>query len=167
MAIRLGTLHRRLLYAITIFLTATGVLWLVPHYLLAGRGGFGAPRSPLEPWALRLHGAAAMGFLVGFGSMLPFHIRQAWQLRRNVRTGLAMLFFVGLLIVTAYALYYASSEDMRPWISFAHWTFGLVLLPWLVLHERIGRSTARTKVDLPATRRHTGPAAANSHSKTA
>ena len=137
MSIRLGPLHKILAYALAIALFATGLMWLVPHYLMTSGDRFG--RHPLEVWALRLHGAAAMGFLVALGSMLPVHVRRAWQIRRNVRTGIAMLLGILILIITSYALYYASSEELRPWISVVHWTLGLTLVPFLYLHDRLGR----------------------------
>lgn len=137
MSIRLGPLHKALIYGLTIALMVTGLMWLVPHFLLASDGHFG--QHPLEAWALRLHGAAAMGFLVALGSMLPVHVRRAWQIRRNMRTGITMLVAIVVLIVSSYALYYASSEDLRPWISTLHWALGLVLIPFLLLHDRFGR----------------------------
>jgi hypothetical protein len=139
MSIRLGSLHKILVYGVTIALALTGVLWLVPHFFLASKGDFGASHHPLEPWALRLHGAAAMGFLVGLGSVLPVHARRAWQVRRNVRTGVSMLAAIVALIATGYALYYASSEELRPWISTIHWGIGLALVPALFLHNHQGR----------------------------
>jgi cation transport ATPase len=138
MPIRLGRLQRSLIVGVTLALAATGVLWLVPHHLLAIQGEFGVAPHPLEPWALRLHGAAAMGFLVALGSLLPVHIRRAWQVRENIRTGATMLAVVAALIATAYGLYYASSEVLRPWLSTIHWSIGLCLVPALFLHERQG-----------------------------
>lgn len=142
MSIRLGALHKALVFGVTIALAVTGLLWLVPHYLLASKGDFGSSTHPVEPWALRLHGAAAMGFLVALGSMLPVHVRRAWQIRRNVATGTAMLCAIVGLIATGYTLYYASSEELRPWISTIHWCVGLALLPFLVLHDRSGKKGA-------------------------
>ena len=81
MSIRLGILHKTVVYAVTIALALTGVLWMVPHFFLASKGDFGSSHHPIEPWAMRLHGAAAMGFLVALGSMLPVHVRRAWQVR--------------------------------------------------------------------------------------
>jgi hypothetical protein len=148
MSIRLGKLQRSMVFSLTIALAGTGLLWLASHYLPSMQTEFGAPH-PTEPWALRLHGAAAMGFLVGLGSLLPVHVRRAWQAGRNVRTGAAMLAGIAALIVTGYALYYASSESLRPWISAIHWGIGLALVPALLLHEHEGgktRAAAKTAV---------------------
>ena len=161
MSIRLGARHKALIYGVTITLAVTGVSWLVPHFFLASKGDFRAGHHPVEPWALRLHGAAAMGFLVGLGSVLPVHARRAWQVRRNVRTGVSMLAAIVALIATGYALYYASSEELRPWISTIHWCVGLALLPVLILHDRSGRNASvrqgprSSKVNCPTRRRRT------------
>jgi hypothetical protein len=142
MSIRLGALHKALVYGVTVTLAVTGLLWLVPHFFFASKGAWGAARHPVEPWALRLHGAAAMAFLVALGSMLPVHVRRAWQVRRNVRTGVTMLGAIVALIATGYALYYASSEELRPWISAMHWGIGLALIPFMILHDRFGKNAA-------------------------
>ncbi len=116
--VKLNRRHKRWLYGVASVLAASGIGWLIAHYLLPGSGEFGDSTSASEPWWLRLHGAAAMGFLIALGSLLPGHISRAWQLRRNHRSGLTILGLVALLIVTGYGLYYAGDEQSRPWWVF-------------------------------------------------
>lgn len=47
---------RWMLYALTTLLVATGAAWLIAHF---GRSEDALP-SPVEPWSMKLHGAAAM-----------------------------------------------------------------------------------------------------------
>lgn len=105
-------------------------------------GGIRRCAAPVEPWWLRVHGAAAMAFLVALGSLLPGHVSRAWQMRRNHRSGLFMLGLVLLLIATGYGLYYAGDEQTRPWISCVHWVLGLAAAGMAPLHVYLGRRRA-------------------------
>ena len=58
--------------------------------------------------------------------------------------GLALASLVALLILSGYLLYYIGDDDVRSWVSFAHWLVGIVALPIFLLHyfqgKRIGRA---------------------------
>jgi len=124
---------------ISLALLITGVLWLVFHYFVIVQRDFGESRHPMEGWWLRLHGATAMAFLVVLGSLLPVHIDRAWRSRKIRRTGVAVICIVIALVLTGYGLYYAGSEELRPWISAIHWGVGLIGAPALTLHVLVGK----------------------------
>ncbi len=145
---RLSRRHERWLYVIAVAVLASGLGWLVDHYLFAGQAEFGEAHAPAEPWWLRLHGAAAMAGLVAFGSLLPGHIARAWRLRINIRSGLLMLGIVLTLVVTGYGLYYAGDEETRPWIGMIHWIVGLVAAAGLIVHVRFGKRVKPVRFDL-------------------
>ena len=146
-SIRLSPRHERWVLGVSLALLLSGVLWLVFHFFFAVPGDFGESRHPLEAWWLRLHGAAAMASLVVLGTVLPVHVDRAWQQRRNYHTGIVLLCTAAALVVSGYALYYAGSETLRPWISIVHWVIGLAGLPAILLHVYVGKQAA--------TRRHT------------
>ena len=50
---RLSRRHRLYLYVIGGSLVASGVAWLIAHYLLAAPSEFGETHHPSEPWWLR------------------------------------------------------------------------------------------------------------------
>jgi hypothetical protein len=141
---RLSRHHRQWIYAVGGSLVGSGVAWLIVHYLLVDAGAFGETHHPSEPWLLRLHGAAVMGFLVVLGTILPGHVTRAWSLRknstqsvrRNVVTGILMLSLVAALALTGYALYYSGSEQLRPYISTGHWVIGLAAAAGFYQHRR-------------------------------
>ena len=138
-SIRLGSWHQAFVYGGTALLVLSGIVWLVLHYFFIQAGEFGDVTHPLEPWMLKLHGAAAMLGLVVYGSLLPVHVRRAWSIRRNLFLGIAVLVVMLLLTLTGYLLYYAAGEDTRPVISAVHWIVGLgvpLLLAWHVLSGR-------------------------------
>ena len=131
--------HRRWLYFSSVLLLVSGIGWLVGHYFLHGPSDFpGAPNAS-EPWWLRLHGAAAMGFLVAFGALLPHHVRSGWRQHVNRTTGVVMLVVVSALILTAFGLYYIGDDRARAFISIAHWTVGLIASVGLPVHVIMGK----------------------------
>jgi len=142
-SIRLGPWHQGAVYGATAALAVSGTIWLVLHYFFAVPGEYGPQTHPLEPWMLRLHGAAAMAALVIYGSLLPVHVRRAWSIRRNIALGIGLVSIMLLLTVTGYLLYYSGDENARPVISAAHWILGLVVPALLVWHIVSGRRQNR------------------------
>ncbi len=135
--------QRWAVHGATLALTLTGVGWLIAHHLLQDRGSFGeALPSPLEPWALRLHGMLAYAFLLVLGSMSTVHVVLGWRLRRTRRSGVGLIAAGLVLTVSGLALYYAP----EPWhesTSLLHWATGLGLLPLLGVHVLAARRWRR------------------------
>jgi len=148
-SIRLGRWHQGSVYGATAVLAISGILWLVLHYFMAKPGEYGPQIHPLEPWLLRLHGAAAMAGLVIYGSLLPVHVRRAWSIRRNIALGIAVVAVMLFLTLTGYLLYYAGDEETRPVISAVHWVLGLGVPALLAWHVISGRTQTRAG-DAPA-----------------
>src|SRR3974390_3430232 len=129
--------YRRTLYAVFAALTITGVGWLVAD-------GNKDPSGP-EIWQsiaanmLMVHGGAAMAMLMLLGALVPLHVRRAWRSGRNRLTGPVIVGINAVLIATAFALYYAASDALRPWISDVHSVIGFALPPLLILHVWLGR----------------------------
>ncbi len=140
---QLSTRHRRLTYASLILLWTSGCLWLGFHYFLSSSGELGLGPHPLQSWWLKLHGLAAMGSLIIFGSLMPGHIRKAWQHRKNRGSGGSLIATMIALTLTGYALYYVGGEELRPLISLTHWIWGLAMAPLIGLHIVLGRRTRR------------------------
>ena len=136
---RLSPNHKRWLYGVSLAVLLTGVLWLIFEWKVRVAGQFGERRHPLEGWWLNLHGAAAMAFLVLFGTLVRGHIRSGWRRGQRRRSGGGMVALSGLLILTGYGLYYSGSETLRPWISAIHWIAGLLAAALLLFHRRTAR----------------------------
>jgi len=151
-AVRLSRRHERWLYVMGGLLVVSGVGWLLSHYVLPHHGEFADAPSPAEPWWMRLHGAALIGFLTAFGALLPGHAVRGWRRRMNHRTGMFMIVVVSLLALTGYGLYYVGDETTRPWISIIHWAVGLAATAGLVVHAVLGkRDRKRTRESVPRT----------------
>ena len=100
---RLSARHRRSLYFFASLLWFSGTGWLIAHYALRSSDPLAAAH-PSEPWWLRVHGAAVIGFLVAFGALLPGHIRRGWRQALNRSSGLAMIIVVAALTLSGYGL---------------------------------------------------------------
>jgi len=135
--VRLEPRFRWALYAAFAALTLTGAVWLLADWR----------KNPLEPdlWQdiapvmLMLHGGTAMVALLLLGALVPLHVRRAWRSGRNRLTGPVMVTVNSVLIVSAFGLYYAGSDTLRPWVSDLHIAVGLALPPALLLHVWLGR----------------------------
>jgi hypothetical protein len=138
--------HRRLLYASGWALLITGMLWLWlhgPRYLDPDAA---AEPSPLEPWLLRAHGAAALLAIFCWGGAVTQHVTSAWVARRHRSSGIGMLSVVLVLSVTGYLLYYASSDLLRVGASGVHWLIGLCAPVAILAHvipQRLNRRRDR------------------------
>ncbi|MDR3417820.1 MAG: hypothetical protein P4L83_16705 [Nevskia sp.] len=139
----LSRFHRRCSYAVLVLLFASGLAHFVLHRWFMAQGEFGPSPQPLEPWMLKLHGAAAMLSLVLLGSLLPGHIQRFWRLARNRSAGGLFLTCALLLIASGYGLYYVGGESARDWCRQSHIVLGLLALPAFGIHLWRGRALRR------------------------
>lgn len=151
---RLSPRHRRWLYFFASLLWLSGLGWLIAHYALRSADPL-AGAHPSEPWWLRVHGSAVIGFLVAFGALLPGHIRRGWRQGLNRGTGLAMIILAAVLTLSGYGLYYLVGDAWRAWTSVMHWTIGLLSGSVLTLHVLLGkRRVARARLTRATRRLH-------------
>jgi hypothetical protein len=143
LSFKLERWHRRSVYATGVLLLLSGAAWLVLHYFLRPANEFGDSVHPLEPWTMKLHGAAAMAALFFVGSLLHMHVRRALRAGRNTITGWAMIATLSFLTLTGYGLYYVASDSDRPLWSLLHWSVGLMAAILFVAHVLVGRRSTR------------------------
>lgn len=131
----------RAFYAVFGLLFASGAAWL-----LAGGPDPEAAASWLSDVPavlLKLHGGAAMLFLLLLGAFATQHVQGLWRGGKNRRTGAVMLTINSVLIVTAYGLYYSGSDGLRAWASDLHIAAGLALPALIAHHIWFGRRSRR------------------------
>lgn len=130
-------------YLVGVVLFASGAGWL-----LAGGAspGAGMLSDEVPAWLLKLHGGAAMLFLLLIGAFATQHVQALWRGRQNRATGSVMIAVNGLLIVTAYGLYYSGSDLVRAWASDLHIAAGLALPAVIAHHVWWGRRSRRRTV---------------------
>lgn len=142
-SLRLERWQRRALYASVTVLATSGLLWLAAHFWWRPVTQFGEGVSPLEPWSMKLHGAATLLFLFLLGTMLNTHIRRALRGRRNLMSGWVVIALISLLTLSGYGLYYLAGESARPIWSNLHWLIGIGFAAGLILHIVLGRRAVR------------------------
>lgn len=125
----------------------SGVAWLLVHHFGTVQGEFGPEVNPLEPWALRVHGAAMPVLMLGLGSLLVVHVVRGWTHRTQRWTGLALLVLLGLLAVSGYCLYYVAADGLRGPIGIMHWVIGIAVLPLFLWHRLRSRRRRRARAD--------------------
>jgi cation transport ATPase len=130
------------MYSAFAVLLATGAAWLLADQFKDSANG--------ELWQaaganlLMVHGGAAMTTLLLLGALFPLHMQRAWRARKNRISGLTMITFNAILIVTAFGLYYLGSEMLRPWIGDVHIAVGLALPLLLFVHVILGRRGSKS-----------------------
>ena len=122
----------------------SGAAWLLLHYYGQVEGEFGVETNPLEPWMLKIHGAALIPALLGIGGLFIAHIPKGWKDYRQRLIGLALAVPIVLLILSGYMLYYVGDDDVRGWTSLIHWAFGLAI-PILFIWHYVSRTEAQRK----------------------
>jgi hypothetical protein len=134
--VRLGKWHRQLVIATLGLVSASGMLWFVLHDVMN--------RTPdnLLHWLLVAHGVSAYVLAVAFGSILPLHVVAGWHHRRHLRSGVAVIVTLALLIGQALLLYYGG-EETHAWVRLAHIVTGFGALLAASIHVALGRRLRR------------------------
>ena len=135
---RLKPAFRFALYAAFAVLFVSGAAWLVADRLKESSELAQEAAADL----LMVHGGAAMVALLLLGALVPLHVQRGWRAARNRIAGAAMVTFNSVLVVTAFGLYYAGSETLRPWMSDVHLWVGLAFPLLLLIHVVLGRRSA-------------------------
>lgn len=134
---RLNDTFRFTLYVTFFLLFASGAGWLVADQMKESSESELWQQAPA--YCLMVHGGTAMLVLMLLGALFPLHIGRAWRARKNRVTGVVMIACNAMLIATAFGLYYAGSETIRPWASDIHIAFGLAIPVILLVHVKAGR----------------------------
>jgi len=137
---RLKSAFRFALYGFFGLLFASGALWMVADQL-KNHTEDNEIWQQSAAFLLSMHGGAAMVTLMLLGALGPMHVQRAWRAKKNRATGIVSLAMYGLLIGTAFGLYYVGSEALRPWISNIHIAFGLGVPAVITAHIVIGRAS--------------------------
>jgi len=142
---RLSRRHRVVLYGLFALLFASGFAWWLADEAVEEAGRSVAWADALKPWALRVHGAVAMAFLVALGTVLPLHVQKAWPSGINRWTGLLLGGWFTLHAVTGYGLLYLPSNAVRDWTGQIHVTLGLLAPLVFAGHLLWGKRAMRPK----------------------
>ncbi len=138
---QLNLRHKVFIYAIFGLLFLSGLAWECLDLWGHDNTGFVDSPYPAKAWLMKAHGAAAYGALILIGTLIPLHIRKAWQARKNRLSGVVFLVVNGVLIASGYGLYYAGDEGFRNGIAGLHLWVGLLFPILMALHVWLGRTS--------------------------
>ena len=131
-SIRLPAAQRWATYTIFTVVGLSGLAWSLLHDVLQ----WGWMLS--ERRLLIAHGVAAAIALVVIGALLPLHIRLAFHVKRNLKSGIAALSLIVFLGLTGLLLYY-SGEDWRDVVRWSHFVVGTIACLAIPAHVWLGR----------------------------
>ena len=134
-ALPLNRILRLALYVILGVLFVSGAAWLA---IDTSDPTLPSAQRAAATVLLQVHGGSAMIFLVLLGALIPLHMQENWGRPRPRSIGVAVLTVNTILIVTAYALYYAS-DGLRAWASDVHIAAGFGLPALVIFHIWHGR----------------------------
>ena len=130
---------------LSVALTAiTGVVFAVMKYFMTSDDEFAAANHPWQPHMLAAHVVIAPLLLFVLGWVFSNHMLPKWRFGdgQNKRSGLAAMWLIAPMALSAYLLQVATNETLRTVMAWAHWiTSGLFLLAYLI-HLVISRSIA-------------------------
>ncbi len=134
---RLNPRFRYGIYTAVAVLFLSGIGWFAADWQKEGVNG--ELWQQVAVYLLMLHGGGAMVTLLLLGALIPVHVLRAWRRGNNLVMGSVMVALNTILIATAFGLYYLGSEAVRPWMSWVHLGFGVLLPGLLTLHIFLGR----------------------------
>ncbi len=132
---------RAAVLAVSALLWVSGALWMLLHYLFPGHNEFGLLPNACEVPLMRVHGVIAVAAVFLLGWLGAGHMLPRWSARAGRPSGLWLLGAVLLLIVSGYALYYASGGGHAA-AAVVHEWLGLAALA-IALSHWLGRRAAR------------------------
>jgi hypothetical protein len=139
---RLKKSRKLAVYAVSLALLLTGLLWLYFFYFVrvVDQFGFENPH-PSQGYFMIAHALAALPAVWIYGFLWQIHVKPGWRARTKRWSGGTMWTLVLLMILTGYALYYIGNDVVRDWVSLTHWIAGLVALVvflWHIRHTILG-----------------------------
>lgn len=143
---KLSRRQRRWFYTVFIGLFLSGLAGGIMEYFFRNDSNMMTSTRTVSAWAMKIHGAFAMIFLIVLGSLIPTHVKKAWRANLNRGNGLFMLFLNLFLVLTGYGLYYFANENLRSRISISHWVVGLALPFLLYIHIYLGRKRSEKRL---------------------
>lgn len=127
---------------LSIALTAiTGLVFAVMKYLMTNDDDFAVVNHPWQPHMLAAHVVVAPAVLFILGWVFANHMLPKWRFGdgQNQRTGLAAMWLIAPMALSAYLLQVATNETLREVMAWAHGITSAIFVAAYVTHLVIGR----------------------------
>lgn len=132
--IRMRRHFRRWLYTLLVLSWCSGVIFFILSRWITVEGDFGPEKHPWQFPVLMLHGGAAFLIMVSYGSVLFSHVTATWRLKRLRGLGITLVVMLCFQIISAWFLYYLSSDLIRGYIAYVHAGVGVSFPLVLTVH---------------------------------
>lgn len=129
---RFPILYRRILYSLVLLSWCSGIAFFIFSRYVLIEGEFGPEKHPWQFPLLKVHGAAAFIMMLSLGAVITSHVPAGWRTGRHKIFGSILLGSIVFMVLSAWALYYLSSDANRELIGNIHAAVG-VFLPFTVL----------------------------------
>lgn len=119
------------LHVSAILTAATGIVFAVMKYFLKSSDELAVVNHPLQPHMLAAHVVVAPVLLFVFGWTFSNHMLPKLRFGgdENRRTGLASMWLIAPMTLSAYLLQISTNEAVRQGMAVAHWiTSGLFVI---------------------------------------
>lgn len=111
------------LHLATALTALTGIVFAVMKYFMTSDDEFSVVNHPLQPHMLAAHVVIAPLLLFVLGWTFSNHMLPKWRFGdgRNQRSGLASMWLIIPMTLSAYLLQVATNETLREAMAMAHW----------------------------------------------
>jgi hypothetical protein len=127
----------RILFSVAFLLSlSTGLLWFSLDRWGEIEGEFGPEKHPWLAFVPKIHGGGAFISLISIGMILSSHIPPGWRAGWSRKSGIFILLCVAMIVVSAWGLYYAGTDELREKLVWLHLAAGCLLPVSIVIHLR-------------------------------
>lgn len=130
---------------LSVALTAiTGLVFAFMKYFMTSDDEFSVVNHPWQPHMLAAHVVIAPLVLFILGWVFSNHMLPKWRFGdgQNKKTGLAAMWLIVPMTLSAYLLQVATNETLREVMAWAHWITSAIFVAAYVIHLIIGRRVA-------------------------
>ncbi len=131
---KFGPIFKSIFWPVVLALYFSGLAtWILQNWFWSPTEYGDQPRTEAAT-LLHLHGVVGLAFIGVFGYLLRAHVETGLKERMKVKSGVAMLLGLSLVLLTVPGLYYLVDESFKHLASVLHTYLGLFLFLPLILH---------------------------------
>lgn len=137
--------YKKMFFLVLATSWVTGLAFFILNNFYIMNGEFGGQKHSWQYPILKIHGGSSFFIMVVFGYFLSAHVRKNWYSRKSKPIlGVALLIMPILSMITAYILYYISSDGARQIVSYIHFFIGF-FLPFMLIIHIVQMTRSKTK----------------------
>ncbi|MBL6664305.1 MAG: hypothetical protein ISQ34_00495 [Rickettsiales bacterium] len=140
MSVKISKRYKNWLYLVLSVSWVSGVVFFILNNFYVIEGEFGVEKHPAQFLFLKIHGAAAFLMMITYGFFFGSHVKLSWRVKPVRKFGIILMSIPALLALSAYILYYVSSDWLHGMVAYFHLSLGIPFPIILVIHILLGRN---------------------------